>query len=380
MQIETRTILQENDFFLLEPEWDDFIAATTHPTEFLGWAWISAWWHCFRDKYRLRFVIIRDGDSRRLIAAAPLVTPGNALIRELSFIGNPIVGSDYIDLPVRHGVADEATHSLLKGLYQLPTWDLISVRGLRSDGLFARHAEKIGFLKPAHCVLLRAPTLVLPSTWDDLLAHKSKKFRFNLGYYPRKMRREVDKPVTVTQVTSRFDLARAIDDLVALHTKAKTAQGIAPALPRPRHLCFLHRVSKQLLEQGRLILLELRIGDLVVASHFGIFHNGTFSFYTTGFDPDWRRYQPGKQLVARAIQLAIRKRARRFDFLRGDEPYKHEWTGESDILLTLRLPRTVRGVIYVLIFRLLRQAAKQARRIYNNRPTSWKLGRRLEDP
>jgi len=40
-------------------------------------------------------------------------------------------------------------------------------------------------------------------------------------------------------------------------------------------------------------------------------------------DPEARELSPGVLLVARSIQVALQAGRSRFDFLRGDEPYKY---------------------------------------------------------
>ena len=50
-----------------------------------------------------------------------------------------------------------------------------------------------------------------------------------------------------------------------------------------------------------------------------------YLYYNAGVDPDARDLSPGVLLVAEFIRRALADGARRFDFLRGDEPYKYEW-------------------------------------------------------
>ena len=45
--------------------------------------------------------------------------------------------------------------------------------------------------------------------------------------------------------------------------------------------------------------------------------------YNSGFDPRPARCRPGVVLIARTIEDAIARGFRRYDFLRGEEPYKY---------------------------------------------------------
>src|SRR3989449_10630318 len=67
--------------------------------------------------------------------------------------------------------------------------------------------------------------------------------------------------------------------------------------------------------------------------------------YTTLFrSPRWARASVGKVLMEMMVRRAIERGYRRFDFLRGDDPYKLEWTRTertTRVLVVFR--RGVRG-------------------------------------
>jgi len=48
-------------------------------------------------------------------------------------------------------------------------------------------------------------------------------------------------------------------------------------------------------------------------------------FYNAGTNPDAYDLSPGVVLIALFMRRAIEMGKRRFDFLRGDEPYKYHW-------------------------------------------------------
>jgi len=67
-------------------------------------------------------------------------------------------------------------------------------------------------------------------------------------------------------------------------------------------------------------------------------------FYNAGIDPDARELSPGVLLMAELIRAALGAGARRFDFLRGDEPYKYEWGSVDEPIQRLLVRREhVRG-------------------------------------
>ena len=62
-------------------------------------------------------------------------------------------------------------------------------------------------------------------------------------------------------------------------------------------------------------------------------------FYNAGIDPDARELSPGVVLAARYVQSALEAGAKRFDFLRGDEPYKYEWGAVDEPIQRLLVRR-----------------------------------------
>jgi CelD/BcsL family acetyltransferase involved in cellulose biosynthesis len=53
--------------------------------------------------------------------------------------------------------------------------------------------------------------------------------------------------------------------------------------------------------------------------------NGVVFSYQIGFDPKLKRMSPGAIIIAHAIQEAISRGLKEFDFLRGSESYKYRW-------------------------------------------------------
>ena len=56
---------------------------------------------------------------------------------------------------------------------------------------------------------------------------------------------------------------------------------------------------------------------------------------------------PGSLCVAQAVRLAIEEGLEVFDFLRGDEPYKHRWANARDETVTVVEPVSVKGKLAI---------------------------------
>ena len=54
-------------------------------------------------------------------------------------------------------------------------------------------------------------------------------------------------------------------------------------------------------------------------------------FYQSGRDPRWEDQSVGVALMVKMIRRAIEGGYRRFDFLRGEEAYKRQWTSSTAV-------------------------------------------------
>jgi len=63
-----------------------------------------------------------------------------------------------------------------------------------------------------------------------------------------------------------------------------------------------------------------------VSAWYGFTSDDTVYFYQSGRAPRWEQESVGLVLMGLMIQRAIQQGYRAFDFLRGDDRYKHHWT------------------------------------------------------
>ena len=142
-------------------------------------------------------------------------------------------------------------------------------------------------------------------------------------------------------VVSRPDRLRCSDTLdrieIAVDAAQQVDQDFALVLSQDRQqssLAFqgrgvrrLHRrFATELAARRRLWLSTLDIDGAPVAAWYGFTWGDTVYFYQSGRDPDWERQSVGLVLMATMIRRAIERGYRRFDFLRGADAYKQQWT------------------------------------------------------
>ncbi len=91
---------------------------------------------------------------------------------------------------------------------------------------------------------------------------------------------------------------------------------------------FLHRLTELEAAEGepaQLQLGQVHVGDRLIFAGVGFDDGQTCFFYNAGSDTDARELSPGVTGAAAYIRDRIAAGRTRFDFLRGNEPYKYEW-------------------------------------------------------
>jgi CelD/BcsL family acetyltransferase involved in cellulose biosynthesis len=120
-------------------------------------------------------------------------------------------------------------------------------------------------------------------------------------------------------------------------------EGGSDGLTDDRHEAFHRDAAQRLARAGALRMYTLFAARRPVASVYGVVHGSTFNYYQSGYDPNWTGKSVGLVLLARTVQDAFAERLREFDFLRGNEGYKGEWSRAERWTVQLRLWRGARA-------------------------------------
>jgi len=221
--------------------------------------------------------------------------------------------------------------AVVTALKALP-WDVMVLSNLAPD---ATNATRLAAaLTRRGCAIRRealrsCPYLELPSSWEEYLASLSAARRQNLRRKERNLRRN-HAVVVVDYGPERLD--EGWRRLVALHQLRWSGAGTFsdPRIEQLHH-CFVREAARR----GQLWLSTLELDGDPAAAWYGFAHRDTVYFYQSGRDPRWAAESVGHVLMAMMIRRAIERGYRRFDFLRGAEPYKMQWTASRRVTVEL---------------------------------------------
>ena len=95
----------------------------------------------------------------------------------------------------------------------------------------------------------------------------------------------------------------------------------------------------------------LTVDNVMIATHLGIIHNGTYYYLMPGYEGgDWMKYSAGRLLMEYLLEWSIKNGLKVFDFTIGSEPYKMKWCEKQIDLYESVIPYSIKGSIYYLLF------------------------------
>jgi len=128
-----------------------------------------------------------------------------------------------------------------------------------------------------------------------------------------------------------------MNDFVALHRRSKVGKARFMDVPME---AFFRDLGRALAAAELATLWMLWLEDRPAAALFCLEQAGTVGLYNSGFDPEARAMSPGVVLISRTIEDAIARGFLRYDFLRGEEPYKYGFGAVPTEVLRVTLARS----------------------------------------
>lgn len=305
---------------------------------FLRWEWMGAWWSTYEPGNQLYVLkVCRHGTP---IAFAPwFLEKRLGTGRTIQFLGSGKACSDHLSLivapddcvPVCEAISCWLKDVVNKNLNRVKKeliWDSIELIGVdQSDepvNCLARAMELVG-LSVQQSEGLGCYAIDLPGTWEEYIQKRSKSGRREI----RRAHKHIDEgKIKVHAITSQSELDAFWNQFVTLHQRRRQAAGTTGCFDHPGFETFLRSAASKLLKSGLLELLVATADGTPVATQFALVDEHTWYFYQSGMEPGASDLRPGLSVFCYAIESTIQSGRKRFDMLRGDEPYKLRWRAE----------------------------------------------------
>jgi CelD/BcsL family acetyltransferase involved in cellulose biosynthesis len=319
-----------------------------------SWDWLATWWKYYGNVARRRndfaterlaeqqlhvLAIYDEHDDRHgggrqteLVGIAPwyldrTIVKGNVL----RWLGSGEVCTDHLSLVCRPQSQEDVATAVAEALTTVyDEWDRLELAAVDADD--AAIGALTSALEDCGCVVSAYAAdswwaVELPERWDLYLAALSKSHRKQLR---RLERDDLDSDrARWHQVTTPTELESAWDVLVDLHQRRRHSLG-EPGCFASRLFHDFHReVAGRLLHCGALRMSWLELDSSPAAAEYHFTGGATTYAYQGGVDPERLAEEPGRLSTILCLREAIAQGQRRFDFLRGDEPYKAHWRAVS---------------------------------------------------
>ena len=181
------------------------------------------------------------------------------------------------------------------------------------------------------------PYVVLPGTFDELLASRSRNARQQV----RSRRRDLDRAGKVGFRTTcdESDLEPDFDAFVRLEASGwKGREGTAIA-SHPKARSFYDGFVPLAAERGWLRLHLLELDGTLIAGTLVVAFGGEGYFLKTGFDESYAQLGPGVVIMAEMLRAACEEGLRGMDLLGRADQYKMRWTDTTRPRQRLRVFR-----------------------------------------
>ena len=301
---------------------------------FFSWNWCARWFKAFASEGDQSYVIV-GYDNDQWLGIAPLMTSG----RKLKFLGSGSACSDYSNLITSQQHYNDFAEAVTKHLSTAfaPGGDLSFVDVFEIEGCGENDRNLDYFCELLELNDFSAFEMETEGTWKVRLPESFEQLNATFSKSMRRKTKAARKRLADPESKRTFANADNFEEVwktfVSLHQKRRNSLGQLGCFSDQNFESFLESVTLELLNKGMADVIVASKSDTPYAAVLLLYCGDTCMMYQSGLDPDFTSQEPGYQSVMLAIEHAMKKGCKHFDFLRGDEPYKARWSTTREAIL-----------------------------------------------
>ncbi|MGE0131178.1 MAG: GNAT family N-acetyltransferase [Blastocatellales bacterium] len=315
----------------LRAEWQALFAASG-AAPFLSWEWLTTWHKWFGQEKHPYLLCAREEGS--LVGLLPLCAEKrqssrfSPRLKRISFLGELHGAPDYLDILALPGLKRKSADLFVNTLGLSNSFDLLELEGLSADSYTLQlltkqfaHSNKFKYKIVPQFI---CPRMSLDAGWEELLERSQRS-----DYFKRCLRR-LNKIASFEfrVVSDLSEIPAAFERFLKLHTGRWINRGGSAATRTPEQKDFMFDAACELARAGMARFEEIWLEGECRASLFGFESGDCYYFYLSGFDQAWSKYSLGFTLLWLSIREASQRGLKMYDFLRGDENYKFDWSND----------------------------------------------------
>jgi CelD/BcsL family acetyltransferase involved in cellulose biosynthesis len=325
----------------LGESWRRLELTATVPTVFVRFAWQQAWAQHFilGDVEGRELFVLAVKDGAEIVGIAPWYVARRRVygcwIKEVRPIGFPETGADHLDILCRKGWEQRVAYAIAEALWDTldNEWDLLEMHDMpaASPALFhfvnlmEEHGRQVDVSLGAFC-----PVMTLPTSTEEVVGQLGTRHR---EAYRRNLR-ALHRIGQVEHLSLRGgNIRERLEPLLQLH-----------ALRWPGHDQRFYPFLRTLLTSGADgtgAQIDYLLVDGIESAAFLHFDTGRRrELYLLGVDrAKYPKVNAGKALLGRSMEQAIEAGIADYDFLKGNESYKFDWTTGGERALNVAITR-----------------------------------------
>lgn len=321
MAISAHVITGVDEFRLLREEWNDLATRRSRdiPRFFNSWDWNFHWWKYYSGKLgdaRLQIIAFYQGG--RLVG----LVPGYLRCRlggfsVLHLLGDRFETSLYADFLIDETCREEVFGQLATSLANRRVWFLTACH-VHADADCGKFVQRYSHrIEPTG----ESQYVVLPESFPEFLARR----RRNMQKDRKRIREELGGEMVDLLPRGR----QAAELLFELHEQGFQEMGKPTRFRKAQRLEFHMELIQSLARSGNVYLLGIEVGGRIVAASYGFGDSACSIGYQMGYDPAYRKYGIGFQLVLNEVEWAITHGLEQHDLSLGGGAHKSAFTGQS---------------------------------------------------
>lgn len=323
--------------------WDGLVLKMELPTVFCTWEWIYTWWEHFGLSYDLLILFVcAEGELRGILPLAvhnEILGQGWLTGRTVTFCGSKELYPDHLDLITPREDADQCIAAVLDFfLSKYREWDVLRLEHVRENNYFSYklrdNQTNLGVEIEQASV---APYICLSGSFDEYEKTLNYNLRKNIRKRKKKLSEKDDFKYTVCEEHSIHEAMKALFDLHARRAKRKE---IVSTFADRKLFSFHSEFLNRIVGSSWGWLRTIRNDERVIAAAYCFAIGGRVFAYQKGIDPDWEQYGLGTLVNYETIKEAFSGGYKEFDFLRGNEEHKAQWTQKKRALLNINIYNT----------------------------------------
>jgi len=234
--------------------------------------------------------------------------------------------ADYNDLLIMDSYEEIISLIFEKILHRC---NLVYIKNIAAIGCLYNNIERIDTNNVYFKIYKKniSPIIILSTKWVNFPENLKKSLKYDIKYNLRRLKSIGDLDFTVLKnYDSQYELLNVLFDL---HKKEWHLKGQESIFDKTDVCEYYRKIIKDMqYSNASIVFMKLELNHNVIALVFGFQKNDRYFYYKPVYNPEYKKYSPGKIMLSYVIEYCLSNNIEIVDMLRGMEEYKSLWAND----------------------------------------------------